>query len=456
MRRFWPWFLVVLALVPAFLIHVARPEAPNVIRRSLVVAVFDNPNSLDPAQATSLSARIAADNIFGTLFRVAANGNLSPGLASGAEVNGRHIVIHLRTVTLSDGRPLTSTIVAKSLSHVLWPTTHSPAAGLLSDVQGAAAVAQGHQQWVTGIQATGPHQLTITLVRPVPAFLYTLASPWLGIIPVSDLTRGGAFWSATDLVGSGGYRLSSWTPHGAMEFTAVSKAQSPARVQIIWYPRLNQAALSVVNGQTDVVPVPWSLLGRIRRRRLERQLLSFLPDGGQLDLVIWPAVASAWTTPGVTAAVFGRVSLGQVVDQAFLGRIGLNSGAVALLTGGGAPPPPGPGNSVGAAPSASLPALPVTVSSGDPMALRLAETLVRRDPRRFQVTVLSPSAFGREMAAGTLPAALMTMPAGSQPPSAASPTVVNLAPSGAFWLLGPGVQDARTFPDGALDWHGIR
>jgi ABC-type transport system substrate-binding protein len=457
MRRLWPWLLVVLALAPALLVHAARPAVPSTVRQTLTVAVFDQPNALDPATASTMAARLAADNVFQTLFRVAPNGNLIPDLAESASVNGLRITLRLRRRRLVDGKPVTALMVGASLAHVLWPDTHSPYAGLLADVVGAGQVAAGRTRWLTGISVNGRLDLTIRLKRPDPGFLVQLANPGLAIIPVRDLSRGGPYWTATDLIGSGGYRLSAWTPGSTMEFTAAAGVPGPRRVQIVWYPRLSEAALALLTGQVSVVPVAWTdaawLFSHERRAAAAAR---FLADGGQEDLLVPTGTATVWSTPAA-ATLIGRVDLARVVQTAFWGRVPANPGALATLSAGSAPPPPGPGNAPGTVPATPGVVLPLAVSSADPQALRLAEVLGRLYPHLFQVTVLSPAALASTMVGGGNTAVLMTVPAGSAPTlGGRPPTVVALAPSGGLWLLAPGLRGASAYPDGALDWHGIR
>jgi ABC-type transport system substrate-binding protein len=457
MKRLWPWVLALLALIPAFLVHDERPSAPPPVRHTLVLAVFDQPDSLDPANASTTAARLVTDNLFDTLFQVAPNGNLVPDLAQSASVSGNQITINLAPRRLVDGRPVTALMVSESLAHDLWPTTRSPAAPLLAPVSGAAAVAAGQARWISGVQVTGVRQLTITLTHPVANFLYQLASPWLAVLPLRDLAHGGPYWTATDLIGSGGYRLNNWTPGGVMEFTAVGRT-GPARVQVVWYPRLSEALLALVNGQVDGMPLPATGWSRVLSNRRVRRDVRFLADGGTVDLVLSATGASLWETPAAAQAL-GRVNLQAVVHAAFLGQVSANPGALTgLVAGAGAPPPPGPGNgpaTVGA-PGLAAP-LPLTVSSQDMMALRLAEALQHRYPHLVAVTVLSPGAFQAAVASGTTPAVLETVPAGNTATLGGHPaTAVALCPAGSFWLLAPGLTGARAFPDGMLDWHALR
>jgi hypothetical protein len=463
MKRFWPWLLVLLALAPFLLIHAEQGAAPKpVVRHVLAVAVFNNPDSLDPSVGQTLSARLVTDNLFPTLFQIEPNGSIAPGLADSESVNGDTVTLALGRHRLSDGKPLTAQVVAASLSHVLWPTTHSPAAGLLQDIRGAGRVQSGRSKLVSGLVPVGRYTLQIHLKGPDPELLYQLADPFLGIMPVTDLTHGGPYWSVTDLIGSGGYRLASWTPHAAVVLQAVSRDVEPQEVDVDWYPYLGQAALALVDGQVNAVPVAWPALNQMLRSAVYRTDLHLLPDGGQLDLAVFGQVASTWDTAGVASSTFRRVDWGEVLNRAYGPHVTLNRGALAALTAGtGAPTPPaspGAGNAVsGVQGHVSLPALPLDVSTADPLAVRLAHALTAVYPHAFVVTYLSPGALAAAEAAGTAPAVLATMPPGSSWPTGRNaPAVTSLLPAGTFWLLSPGLHGLSTYVDGALDWHGLR
>jgi hypothetical protein len=240
---------------------------------------------------------------------------------------------------------------------------------------------------------------------------------------------------------------------------AVSKMVEPQQVQLVWYPYLGQAALALVAGQVDAVPVAWPAMNQVIRSSLFKPHLKLIPDGGQLDLAVWGQVASTWSTAGVASSTFRLVDWSAVLRRAYGPNVSLSRGAIASLTAGtGAPTPPaapGAGNTVsGVRGHANLPALPLDVSTADPMAVRLAHALGALYPKDFTVTYLSPTALQAGEANGTVPAALQTMsPGATWPTGKAGPAVTNLLPGGTFWLVSAGVRGLSTFQDGALDWH---
>ena len=112
MKRLWPWLLILLGLVPALLIHGPASARPRVVRHSLTIAVLNNPDSLDPAQGQTLAARLVTDNVFQTLFNILPNGGVGPGLAKSESVNGLTVTIDLYPAKLSNGDPVTASLVA--------------------------------------------------------------------------------------------------------------------------------------------------------------------------------------------------------------------------------------------------------------------------------------------------------------------------------------------------------
>lgn len=441
MARAWPWLLVALALAPAWLVHAGAPASlpTSATAHQVSVAVFDNPNSVEPAVATTLSGRMVADNVFQTLFRQGPHGSIRPDLAESALVSGTSVTVVLSSARLTNGQPVTASMVKQALSYALSPAVHSSVVRrLLADVVGAGRVERGLSSALAGLSIVGRHRLVFHLKSPSAEFLDVLANPALGIVPLSDVVDGGPYWQTTNLFGSGGYQLTEWEPDALMDF------QHPGRplIEVARYSGLKEAWHAFQNGQVAAMPVATAERGQLPAAA--RRLLRYLPTGGQLELMIHPVAGSPWAVPHLARKRLDQVGLERLVRTALGGHVPAAT-HVPALTGGGAT---GAG---GAGP------LPVLVDASNPEALALGQALVKLAPHGFTVTDLSASTLRAEWSAGAVSAVLVPVMPNDPwtPPSGTGVVTVRLAPTGALWLLTPSLRGVEVYSDGALDWSTV-
>ncbi len=454
MQRLWPWFLILLALAPAALVHPKPPAAPTHVHAVAVIGVVGGGSSFNPAVASTMPGRLVADNLFPTLFRVSPEGLLAPGLAVNATASGNLVTVTLGSHRLANGTPLTPAMVAEALSETLWPATGSTEArALLGDVKGAPAVEAGKTADISGIAETGPRTLQITLTGPVSNWVWRLANPALGILPVSDLINGGAYWSVADLIGSGPFRVVADAPTAAMQFEPLRAKPGTPLIEVERYGNLEEAALALVNGEASAVSVPVKSLDTMLVKPF-RAHLHFLAAPPQIELVVNPAPSNPWT-----AATAAGPSVGQVVRAAFHGLVTPASGFVPAITSPLAPSSssstaPGAAAPSSAAPSAAPAPLPLYVNGQDSMTMAIGASLEHAAPGRYRVIVLSGSAWTTALQHGSIPAALVrAWPGGPLPAVMAGWKSTALASSGSFWLIAPRVRGASVLANGALDWN---
>ncbi|MCL8207716.1 MAG: hypothetical protein K6V97_06560 [Actinomycetia bacterium] len=440
--RLWAWLLVALGLLPAWLVR-ARSAAPAPAAPAPpVIAVTAAPNSLDPAKGRNVAAALVDDNVFETLFRLTPDGRLVPGLAASATVSGRRVVVRIPARRLSDGRTVTAGTVGRALARALWPGVGSPLAPLLlQDVAGAARVASGQTRWIQGVTAPAADRLVIRLKQPDPTFLDRLANPALAIVPVADMNAGGPYWTVTDLVGTGPYRLAATTPAARWTLERV-RGRGPASVSVMRYPDWTTALLGFANGEVAAVPVPWSEVGQIPAGL--RRDLRVLPTGGRLQLVVARHPGDPWATPGSLAGVMPAGGLAAVVRTAFAGTVSVGSGARLAPTAGAAPVVRAP--------------LRLAVEADQPMAVRLAQVWARQAHGRLVVTPLGAAALQAAIRQGTVDAAVLVSSPDGPPvwPATVPATRRTLAAAGAPWLVRPEAPRLTAFPDGSLDLSSWR
>ena len=192
------------------------------------------PRSLDPAQASSIYAKMLAVNLYDTLYRykyLARPYELTPNLAEGMpEVSADGLIHTIRLkkgVRFSNdpafpeekGRTVTAEDFVYSLKRHFDPATRAQGAWLW---QGRIV---GLDQWkedgsdydaeVPGLRALDEHTVQIQLISPFPQLVHTLAQGFAAIVPREAVERYGAGF-AIHPVGSGPYRLVSFDSAGAV------------------------------------------------------------------------------------------------------------------------------------------------------------------------------------------------------------------------------------------------
>lgn len=176
----------VAAPVPA----VAVAEAKKVYRTAAVGRI----NSLDPSQISNVAEKMMISNLVDTLFqRNIATGEIVPRACEKYDVssNGLKIRIILRKdLFWSSGQRIKAKDYESALRRLLKPKTKAPIAKKLLSIQGAQEILDGafYNPENIGIDSTdmmSKSELTITLHKPDPMILQTLADPATAPIPAA-------------------------------------------------------------------------------------------------------------------------------------------------------------------------------------------------------------------------------------------------------------------------------
>jgi peptide/nickel transport system substrate-binding protein len=167
----------------------------------LVLGLPLEPPNLDPtAGAAAAVDEIVYGNIFEGLTRIAANGQAVPALAESWEVSpdGLTWVFHLQPgVRFQDGTPFDAAVAKFSLDRITAPGSANAQKALFEPLRAVTVV--------------DPLTLRIRLSRPVAALPSLLG--WGDAVMVAP---GSAATNATQPVGTGPYRLSSWQRGAAL------------------------------------------------------------------------------------------------------------------------------------------------------------------------------------------------------------------------------------------------
>jgi peptide/nickel transport system substrate-binding protein len=162
----------------------------------VVVAQGSNPPSLDAMTTSSGASRNINMNVYETLYGFDENVVPIPMLAEGVEISedGLTYVFKLRTgVKFHNGDEMTSADVKASLDRYL------------------RVGATPNLEPVEKVEATGDHEVTLTMKRVTPTFLESFSNPRSPavIIPEEDAN---AEPGKTSLVGTGPYKITEYVP----------------------------------------------------------------------------------------------------------------------------------------------------------------------------------------------------------------------------------------------------
>lgn len=203
------------------------PEAPG-STRTYVHAMDGAPASLDPAQASSLYANTLVVNLYDTLYRyryLERPYALAPNLAEDLPTisdDGLTLTIPLRQGVRfvddpafpgSEGREVTAHDVVYSLLRHFDPESRAQGAwlwrGRLVGIDAWKDAGADYENPPAGLIAIDDHTLQLTLTRPYPQIVHTLAQGFAAVVPREAVDAYGRELGVR-AVGSGPFRLESF------------------------------------------------------------------------------------------------------------------------------------------------------------------------------------------------------------------------------------------------------
>lgn len=167
------------------------------------------PPTLDPARAGTYGNSWLSSQIYDTLLRFSADWTLNPCIAeSWKQVDPVTLVFTIRQdAKFWDGNPVTVDDVIYSMERQRDFASGAIYAGLFAKV--------------TTIENTGPWEVTVNFAVPDQAFVKMMATtPGMVVEKAFVEQAGQAYGSGTNIMGSGTYRLVSWTPGTNIELEA--------------------------------------------------------------------------------------------------------------------------------------------------------------------------------------------------------------------------------------------
>ena len=251
------------------------------------------------------------------------DGSIAPMLARNWTVSsdGRSYTFALRQgVTFHNGAAMTSADVVWSLQRYLAPATHWRCLSEFTE-RGVARV--------VGIAAPDPYTVTVTLDRPAPLFLSTLARPDCGQTAILQRASVGPDGRWRSPIGTGPFELAAWRHNQYIDlvrFPAYRPAAGPpdgdagakhagveeVRFEII--PDDSAAVAALLRGSLDILdgidPAELSLIRRDPRLRIEMSptldyygVLFQTQDPLLKEPCLRRAIAATIDTAGLTKAI---------------------------------------------------------------------------------------------------------------------------------------------------------
>jgi len=276
MKRLWlPGLLLCLSLA-ACGDRGARDESDQVLHRGN----GEEPESLDVHKSTSTEAGHVQRDIGEGLVGYTPDGEIRPAAAAAWTLSddGTVYTFSLRPEgRWSNGDPVTAQDFVFSYRRLVDPATAALYTDSVNAVVNAAAILSGDALPDTlGVEATGDHELQITLTQPVPYFVDLLAHPSMfPVHPPSVEALGDRFARPGNLVSNGAYRLAAWAVGSYIELE---------RNEHYW----DNANTSIDRVRHYVTPQPDGELNRYRAGELDitraippelfKQMLKERPD----------------------------------------------------------------------------------------------------------------------------------------------------------------------------------
>lgn len=170
--------------------------------QTLTMAMAAQPDTLDPQVTSATAAFQVGKSLYDGLVEVDQAGNIVPALAKSYTISndGLAYTFELNTATFHDGTSFDSADVVATLDRIRAEATASPKASEFANI--------------TAVTALDEHSVTVTLAKPTPALLASLASGWGAMLPSEKLASGHDF--GNEPVGTGPFKLASWVRDNAI------------------------------------------------------------------------------------------------------------------------------------------------------------------------------------------------------------------------------------------------
>lgn len=189
-------------------------------QQTFVTNIGTEPTTIDPQLVEETAGSAIVNDLFEGLYVLDANGKTQPAGALSYELDSTGTVYTFKLrpeAKWSNGEPVTAADYVYGWQRAANPKTASNYAWFieLMGIANASEVIQGKKSPdALGVKALDEHTLQVTLKKPVPFFLKTLAHYTTFPAPKATIEKYGKEWvKPGNIVSNGAFVLKEWTPN---------------------------------------------------------------------------------------------------------------------------------------------------------------------------------------------------------------------------------------------------
>jgi ABC-type transport system substrate-binding protein len=219
--------------------------------KTLRIAAVDPQVPLDMMQNTYTIIMRITDNVTESLLTTLDDGSLKPVLLKEMPTLSSDKLTYSFTlksgVKFHDGTALTSKDVKFSLERLVKMKSMS---SLMENVVGYDTFSKGTSTEMSGIKVVDDTHFTITLTKIYTPFTATLSTPYACIYPQAACEKAGDDWGKKVLIGTGPFKLDSYTTGSGAELSAFADYHEGApKIGKISYKFIEDANTQVLEYQ---------------------------------------------------------------------------------------------------------------------------------------------------------------------------------------------------------------
>ena len=247
----------------------------------LVLALPDDPATLDWNKATDGNSFEVITNLMQGLTRFDRDQRVVPGDADhwSSDSTATVFLFHIRpSARWSDGTPVLASHYRDSFLRLLAPSTASPYAYYLFDIQNAQCYASGQcPDSAVGVKVLGPRTLQVTLSHPMRSFPSLLTNAITDPVRLDLIRADPDHWSDPGrLVGNGPFSLLSWHHDAYLELVRrLPDSSVPPRISRIVFLVIPEPVTQLTlfeQHRLDIEGIPSFYIGKYKNSPLLQRI----------------------------------------------------------------------------------------------------------------------------------------------------------------------------------------